>query len=70
MRQFPFSFIEGMTTAWFPPLWYRAMDHMVDKVINHEKITKQDIDKTKFWVNISSLIVITLLLGNVYLSLN
>lgn len=40
MPQFPFSFIEGMNAAWFPQLWYRAMDHMVEKVLNHEKITK------------------------------
>lgn len=29
-----------MTTAWIPSLWYKAMDHMVDRVINHEKITQ------------------------------
>lgn len=29
-----------MAAAWFPQIWYRAMDHMVEKVLNHEKITK------------------------------
>lgn len=40
MPQFPFSFIEGMITAWIPQFWFKAMDHMVDKVLNHEKITQ------------------------------
>lgn len=43
MPMFPFSFTEATATALFPSFWYKAADHLVDRVLNNEEITKEDI---------------------------
>lgn len=44
MPLYPFSFPEAIAACWVPGIWYKIADHLVDKVINHEKITKEDIE--------------------------
>ncbi len=66
MPLFPFSFPEGIVTAWFPTFWYKAANHLVDRILNSEKITKEDIDKSRFWVQVSGIILGGFFLGNAY----
>lgn len=68
MPMFPFTFTEAMAASWVPAIWYKVADHLVDRVMNHEKITKEDIEKSKFWIMISNTSTLTLLIVNVWFS--
>lgn len=66
MPLYPFTFPEAIAASWFPGVWYKIADHLVDRVMNQEKITKEDISKSKNWMMVSNIISAVIMLINVY----
>lgn len=66
MPLYPFTFPEAISASWIPAIWYKIADHLVDRVINQEKITKEDIKKSKNWMLVSNLLSGLILITNFY----
>jgi len=68
MPLLPFSFPEAIAASWFPQIWYNIADHLVDKVINHEKMTKEDIERSRNWMRVSNILTVIILVTNYYIA--
>lgn len=67
MPQFPFSFPEAMAACWMPNIWYKIADPLVDKVLNHEKLTSEDLSTSVYWTNVANSILGSVIMVNAYI---
>ena len=41
MPLYPFAFADAISLCWFPSLWYKAINPLVDRVMNNEKFKEE-----------------------------
>ena len=66
MPQYPFSFVDAVAVCWFPSIWYRIANPLVDKALSNTKFSQDDLKNTKYWLNLVAGVLLTLLIVNVW----